>query len=179
MRKTTMWISMLSAALLSTAACHKKEDAGKAMDTAASSAQKAQEDVHDHANDVANVQKDLAKDQETMAKVQQTMAKDQAAVAKHQGQANAAETELAQARERYNVAANQRLSNLDAKIRQIEQKTGGKARDTAAKLRVRRDELASRLGATGNTVQADWDKLKTNVDDSFDKLETDVDTALK
>lgn len=172
MRKTTMWISMLSAALLSTAACNKKDDAGKAMDKAATSAQKAQDDVHDQAKDVAKEQKDVTKDQ-------QTMAKDQADVAKQQGEMNAAQLELTQARERYNVAASQRLTNLDGKIRQIELKTEATAKDTAAKLRVRRDEIASRLGAAGNTAQADWDKFKTDVDDSFDKLEKDVDSALK
>ncbi|MEO7732069.1 MAG: hypothetical protein ABIY55_13935 [Kofleriaceae bacterium] len=172
MRKTTMWISMLSAALLSTAACHKKDDAGKAMDKAATSAQKAQEDVNDQAKDVAKEQKDVNKDQ-------QTMAKDQADVAKQQGEMNAAQLDLTQARERYNVAASQRLTNLDGKLRQIELKTDATAKDTAAKLRVRRDEIASRLGAAGNTAQADWDKFKKDVDDSFDKLEKDVDSALK
>ncbi len=172
MRKTTMWISMLSAALLSTAACHKKDDAGKAMDKAATSAQKAQADVNDQAKDVAKEQKDVNKDQ-------QTMAKDQADVAKQQGEMNAAQTELVQARERYNVAASQRLTNLDGKIRQIELKTTATAKDTAAKLRVRRDEIATRLGAVGATVQADWDEYKKDVDDSFDKLEKDVDSVLK
>ena len=172
MRKTTIWISMLSAALLSTAACHKKDDAGKAMDKAATEASKAQEDVNDQAKDVAKQQKDVNKDQ-------QTMAKDQAAVAKQQGEMTAAQTELAQARERYNVAASQRLTNLDAKIRQIELKTDTTAKDTAAKLRVRRDEIATRLGAAGTTVQADWDRYKKDVDDSFDKLEKDVDSAVK
>ncbi len=41
--RNTIWISMLSAALLGGAACHKKDDAGKAMDKAATEAEKAQE----------------------------------------------------------------------------------------------------------------------------------------
>lgn len=172
MRKTTMWISMLSAALLSTAACHKKDDAGKAMDKAATSAAKAQEDVNDQAKDVTREQKDVTKDR-------QAMAKDQADVAKQQGEMNAAQGDLAQARERYNVAASQRLTNLDAKLSQIEQKPDASAKDTAAKLRARRDEIASRLSTAGNTAQGDWDKYKKDVDDSFDKLEKDVDSALK
>ncbi|HEY0191107.1 MAG TPA: hypothetical protein VGC42_08290 [Kofleriaceae bacterium] len=162
---------MIAATLLS-GACHKKDDSAKAMDKAASSAAKAQEDVRDQAKDVASEQKDVNKAQEKLDK-------EQADVAKQQGQLNAAQTDLAQARERYAVAAKQRLQNLDTKIAQIDAMTDAKAKDTAAKLRVRRDEVASRLSTVGTTVQADWDNYKKNVDDSFDKLDKDADDALK
>ncbi|MBC7976437.1 MAG: hypothetical protein H7138_15810 [Myxococcales bacterium] len=170
--RNTIWISMLSAAVLSTAACKTKEDSGEAMDKAATTAQKAQEDMRDQNKDIRDEQKDVANEQKDVAKEQQD-------VAKQQGELNAAGTELAQARERYNVAASQRLTNLDTKIRQIESGTTATAKDTAAKLRVRRDEIATRLGTSSTTVQADWDRYKKDVDDSFDKLEKDVDDALK
>lgn len=170
--RNRIWISMLSAALLSTAACKKKEDSGEAMDKAATTAQKAQEDIKEQNKDVANAQKDVANEQKDVAK-------EQGDVAKQQGELNAATTELAQARERYNVAASQRLTNLDNKIKQLEQSTKAGAKDAAARLRARRDEIASRLSGGTATVQADWDRYKKDTDDSFDKLEKDVDDALK
>jgi len=170
--RNTIWIAMLSTALLGGAACHKKDDAGKAMDKAATSAQKAQEDVHDQAKDMANEQKDVNKDADKMAK-------DQADVDKQRGELNAAQGDLAQARERYNVAAKQRLTNVDAKISQLEMKADAKAKDAASQLRARRDAIATRLGTIGNQAQADWDTFRKDVDDSFDKLEKDVDSALK
>src|SRR6185503_5757436 len=114
--RTTFWVSMVAAALLSGAGCKKKDESGKAMDKAATTAAKAQEDVREQAKDVANEQKDVAKEQKDVNK-------EQTDVAKQQAELNAAKEDLAQARERYNVAAKQRLSNLDAKIHEIEMKT--------------------------------------------------------
>ena len=170
--RNPIWISMLSAALLGGAACHKKDDAGKAMDKAASSAAKAQEDVRDQAKDIRDEQKDVNKDADKLAK-------DQADVAKQQGEMNAAQGDLAQARERYNVAAKQRLTNLDAKLSQLEMSTDAKIKADASKLRIRRDQIATRLGTVGSQTQADWDVFRKDVDDAFDKLEKDVDSALK
>jgi hypothetical protein len=163
---------MLSAALLSTAACKNKEDSGEAMDKAATTAQKAQEDIREQNKDIRDEQKDVAKEQKDVAN-------EQADVNKQQIEANAAGTELAQARERYNVAASQRLSNLDVKIKELDQRTTAGAKEAAAKLRARRDEIATRLGTASNTPTTDWDRYKKDVDDSFDKLEKDVDDALK
>ena len=123
--RTTFWVSMAAAALLSGAGCKKKDESGKAMDRAATTAAKAQENVNDQAKDVANEQKDVNKDR-------QDMAKDQADVAKQQGELNAAKGDLAQARERYTVAAKQRLSNLDARIHDIEMKSDAAADALAA-----------------------------------------------
>jgi chromosome segregation ATPase len=181
--RTSIWASMIAATLLTGAGCHKKDDSAKAMDKAATSAAKAQEDIRDQANDVNKQQKDVAKDQDRMAKDmakdQDKLNKDQADVAKQQGELGAAQSDLAQARERYSVAAKQRLANVDAKIQQLELRSDATARDTAAKLRVRRDEIANRLNAAGGQVQADWDAYKKAIDDTFDKLDKDVDKALK
>ena len=49
--RTTFWVSMVAAALLSGAGCKKKDESGKAMDKAATSAAKAQEDVREQAKD--------------------------------------------------------------------------------------------------------------------------------
>jgi DNA anti-recombination protein RmuC len=163
---------MIAAALLSGAGCHKKDDSAKAMDKAASSASKAQEDVHDQAKDVASEQKDVNKEQDKLAKEQND-------VAKQQGQMNAAQTDLAQARDRYALAAKQRLSNFDTKLTQIEAKADASAKDAAVKLRARRDQIASQLSAIGAQSQQDWDAFKKNVDDSFDKLDKDADDAIK
>src|SRR5678816_4448534 len=120
--RTTFWVSMVAAALLSGAGCKKKDESGKAMDKAATSAAKAQEDVREQAKDVANEQKDVAKEQKDVNK-------EQTDVAKQQGELNAAKDDLAQARERYNVAAKQRLQNLDAKTHEIEMRTDAAAKD--------------------------------------------------
>lgn len=170
--RTTLWASMVALVLASGAGCKKKDDSTKAMDKAASSAAKAQEDVNEQSKDVHNQQKDVIKDQ-------QNLSKDQADVAKQQGELSTAETELAQARERYSVAARQRLANLDTKIHELEASTSPAAKDAAAKLRVRRDELAVRLEAIGSQTQAGWDTFKKDVDTSFDKLEKDVNDATK
>ncbi len=168
--RTGIWASMIAATLLS-GACHKKDDSAKAMDKAAASASKAQEDVHDQARDVASEQKDVNKASDKLAK-------EQADVDKKQGDMNAAQTDLAQARDRYALAAKQRLSNFDTKLTQIEAKTDATAKDTAVKLRARRDQIATQLSAIGAQSQQDWDAFKKNVDDSFDKLDKDADDAI-
>jgi hypothetical protein len=169
--RTTIWASMIATALLSTAACHKKDDSAKAMDKAATSAAKAQENVNDQVKDVDSAQKDVNKEQKDVTK-------EENAVAKQEGELKMAETDLAQARERYGVAAKQRLSNLDAKIHQIEMKSDASAKSTATSLRARRDEIASRLDGVTAQSKANWDGYKKDLDDSFDKLDKDVDKAL-
>jgi small-conductance mechanosensitive channel len=162
---------MVAAALISGAGCKKKSETGKDMDRAATSAAKAQENVNDQAKDVAKEQKDVNKDQ-------QDLAKDQMDVNKEQRDVGGAKADLAQARERYSVAAKQRLANIDTKLQQIESKGDASAKDTAAKLRARREEIASRLNQVGTQAEASWDTYKKDVDDSFDKLDKDVDSAL-
>ena len=138
--RTTFWVSMVAAALISGAGCKKRDDSGKAMDKAATSAAKAQEDVNEQRKDVAEEQKDVNKDRQDMAKEQQD-------VAKQQAELNNANGDLAQARERYSVAAKQRLSNIDARIKELEMKADAASRDAATKLRARRDEISTRLNA--------------------------------
>lgn len=170
MRKL-IWIAMASVTLLASA-CKKKEEAGREMDRAASSAAKAQENVNDQAKDVYDQQKDVAKDQ-------QKMAKDQADVSKEQRDLNEAQIDLAQARDHYRDAARERLARLDDQIREVETRTDAAAKDAAAKLRVRRDELTARLDTIGAQVRTSWDGFKKDVDERFDTLERDIKDALK
>src|ERR1051325_1476195 len=73
--RTTIWASMIAAALLSAAGCKKRDDSAKAMDKAATSAQKAQEDVHDQMKDVNNAEKDVTKEQKDVTKEENNVAK--------------------------------------------------------------------------------------------------------
>jgi septal ring factor EnvC (AmiA/AmiB activator) len=159
-----IWIAIASAALF-TGACKKKDDSEKAMDRAASSAQKAQENVNDQAKDVRNEQKDVAKDQ--------------ADVNKQQRELDSAKTDLIQARDRFHEAAKQRLAKLDDDIKQLEARGDAAAKDTAARLRTQRDMLSTKIDAIGNAAQQDWDAFKKDVDDKFDKAENDARDALK
>lgn len=181
MRKM-IWIALTSTALFA-GACKKKDDSAKEMDRAASSAAKAQEDMSDQAKDVRSEQKDVNKDQQELAKDQrkdqQAMAKDQNDVAKQQGELDSARTDLVQARERFEVAAKQRLAKLDDKIHEVEANTDANARSAATSLRARRDELASKIDSMSAQSKADWKAFKKDVDDRFDKLESDAQNALK
>jgi hypothetical protein len=42
-----------------------------------------------------------------------------------------------------------------------------------------RDEIAVKLDAIGDQVQANWDAFKKDVDDRFDKLEKEARNALR
>jgi len=170
--RTSIWVSMITAALISSAGCRKTDESAKQMDKASTTAAKAQENVNEQVKDVTNQQKDVAKDQDKLAK-------DQADVAKQRGELTAAQTDLTQARDSYRTAAKQRVASLDAKLHQIEMKTDAQAKDTAAKLRVRRDQISTRLGAIDSQSAGDWDSFRKDVDGSFDKLEGDVNDALK
>ena len=165
-----MWIAMMSAALFA-GAC-KKNESEKAMDRAATSASKAQENVQDQAKDIRDEQKDVAKDQ-------QAMGKDQADVAKEQRELDSAKTDLVQARDRYREAAKQRLAKIDQDLQSLEARTDAAGKQMATDLRARRDEVANKLGMIGSQVQADWDNFKKDLDDKFDKLENDTHDALK
>lgn len=169
MRKM-IWIAMTSAALLA-GAC-KKNDSEKAMDRAASSAGKAQEDVKDQAKDIRDEQKDVRDEQKDVAKEQQD-------VAKQQGEMNTAKTDLVQARDRYQDAAKQRLAKIDSDIQQLEARSDAAAKDAAKRLRGERDQLAAKLDSIGSQTEANWDAFKKDVDDKFDKVENDARDALK
>lgn len=169
--RTTFWVSMFSAALLSVAGCKKKDDPDSAMDRAGATAAKAQEDMNDQRKDIASEQKDVMEDRKDLSK-------EQADVAKQQHELSAAQGDFAQARERYSVAAKQRLADIDAKLQQLEMKADASAKGAAAKLRVQRDALATKLSAVGNEAQSNWDTFKKDVDDGFDRLESDVKDAL-
>jgi hypothetical protein len=170
MRKM-IWIAVTSAALFA-GGCKKKDDSEKAMDRAATSAGKAQENVNDQAKDVRDEQKDVNKDQKEMAK-------DQNDVAKEQGDLSNAKTDLVQARDRYREAAKQRLAKIDDDIHQIEGRSDAAAKDTATRLRAERDALSTKLDTMGSQSKDSWDAFKKDTDDKFDKLENETRDALK
>lgn len=172
--RTTIWVSMIATALLGAGAC-KKDSPEKSMDRAASTAGKAQEDVQEQREDIRDEQKDVNKE---MNKERADVSDEVRDVNEQQGELNKAQTELAQARERYSVAAKQRLENIDNRIRQLEARGDAAAKDAAARLRARRDQIANRLSAVGAQAEAGWDNFKKDVDDGFEKLEKDIDDAL-
>ena len=195
--RTTLWISLLSTAVLAGGACKRKTETEKDMDRAATSAQKAQEDVNKNAKDVRDEQKDVTK-------AENNLNKQESDVAKQQGELNAAETNLAQARDRFVTAAKDRLAQLDQKIQDLSARTDAKAKEVAATAKIKRDEIAQKIEnakmlgttdpavrhdtgtkydpATGHTTVNDdksFKDFKKDLDDSFDKVEKDVNDALK
>jgi hypothetical protein len=168
--RTTFWVSMIATALLGAGAC-KKDSPEKSMDRAAASAAKAQEDVKEQREDIREEQKDVNKDRADMSK-------EATDVNKQQGELNQAQTDLAQARERFSVAAKQRIENIDKRLGELEARGDAAAKGAAAKLRTQRDQIANRLSAVGTQAEAGWDNFKKDVEDNFDKLEKDIDDAL-
>ena len=151
MRKTMIWCSLITAALCGSAC--KQDRADKASDQV----RKSVEEVQEQRKDLREEQKDVAKEQRDLAK---------------------AEGNLAQARANYVTAMRERLAAIDAKIAQLEARTDAKARDAAITMRARRHELANRLDSAEKRADAEWDRFRSDLDDTFKKVEADAKDAL-
>lgn len=77
----------------------------------------------------------------------------------------------------YETHSRERLSRIDAKIRELEARGEAAASKAAAELRVRRDQLSSRLQTVGQQAKAGWDQFEADMSRSFDELERDLDAA--
>ena len=108
MRKTMLWCSLISVALLG-GACKKSES-----EKAADQVRKSVEEVRDQREDVREQQKDVAKEQKDVVKEQRELAE--------------AQGELAKARANYVVTARERLARLDAKINDLERRADMKSK---------------------------------------------------
>jgi len=87
--------------------------------------------------------------------------------------------DLVAARDHYALAARERLAKIDLQLQDLEQRTDAKSKETAATLRVRRVELATRLDAAKDRAAGDWDRFKQDVDQGLDTVEKDLHDALK
>ena len=158
MRKTMFWCSLITAALCGSAC---KQDRSE----------KASEQVRKSVEEVQEQRKDVAKEQKDMAKEQQDMAKEQRDLAKAEGN-------LAQARANYVTAMRERLAAIDAKIGQLEARADAKVKDAAITLRARRNELANKVDSAEKRADSEWDRFRSDLDDTFKKVEADVKDAL-
>jgi septal ring factor EnvC (AmiA/AmiB activator) len=151
MRKSILWCSLISAALLG-GAC--KQDPS---DQAADQVRKSVEEVREQREDLREERKDVVEEQRELSK---------------------AEGELAKARANYIVTTRERLAKIDARINDLELRADAKAKDAAVGLRARRDMLAAQLDQASNRIDAsDWDDFRGDLEDTFKQIEKDVDRA--
>ena len=165
MKKTMLWCSLITAALCGSAC--KKEPTDKAGDQL----RKSVEEVRDQQKDVREEQKDVVKEQKDVAKEQRDVAKEQRELDKAEGN-------LAQARANYMTTTRERLAAIDGKIAQLEARATAKAKDAAIALRARRNALATKLDTADSRAEAEWDKFRTDVEDTFKQIEKDAKDAL-
>jgi chromosome segregation ATPase len=153
-------MSLLSLSLAAGACKDKQDD----TDHAATQVKKTAEDVNDQAKDLRETQTD-----------NDSTAKD---INSDRADLQAAKVDLNAAKEKYAVTLKDRLSKLDIKINELEQRADAKSHQAAVDLKARRDALATKTDQIKDRTAADWDAFTKNVDDSFDKLESDVNDAL-
>jgi septal ring factor EnvC (AmiA/AmiB activator) len=158
MRKTMLWCSLISVALLG-GACKKSES-----EKAADQVRKSVEEVRDQREDVREEQKDVAKEQKDVTKEQRELAE--------------AQGELAKARANYVVTARERLARIDAKINDLERRADAKSKDAAITLRARRDALASKLDSAASRVDDEWTEFRSDLDGTFKQIENDIEKSL-
>jgi hypothetical protein len=82
--------------------------------------------------------------------------------------------DFVQTRTTYETSARERLNRLNARIDELGQRADARAQDAAARLRVERDALASKLDRASQQAEAGWDAFESDVSRSFDKLESDI-----
>jgi septal ring factor EnvC (AmiA/AmiB activator) len=155
--RTTLWCSILSAALL-IGGCSKKSESQEAMDKASDQAAKARDEMQKERKDVDDQQSRLVKEQAEL---------------------DTAHTDLVQARAKYEQAAHDRLAAIDTRLHELAARSDAKARAAYADLQVRRDQLAAKLDEINKTANDRWDDFKKGADDTFAKLESDINDALK
>jgi predicted nucleic acid-binding Zn-ribbon protein len=159
--RAILWCSILSAAL-ATGACKKKQD-----DTGA-----AATEVKKTATNVDDQRKDFEETATNKGSTEKELNKAEADVA-------AAKADLAAARDKYSITVKDRLSKLDIRIHELENRTDAKSKDALDKLRTRRTELSTKIDAMNDRAAADWDAFTKDVDSTFDTIEKDVGNALK
>jgi septal ring factor EnvC (AmiA/AmiB activator) len=147
--RTILWSTVLSMALLGGVGCKKNE---------AEKVQAAEKNVDEQKKDVRDEQKD---------------------VNKQQGELQQAKIDLSAARADFERTARERLTKIDTKIAELEAKGDAKSKQSAADLRVRRDQAAAKLNDINNKTQDNWEAYKSDVSKDMDSFEADVDKALK
>lgn len=92
-------------------------------------------------------------------------------------QLDKAHSDVTDARDRYIAVAKQRLAKLDAQIDDLAKRADSSS--TAAALRARRDQLASKLDEMSRDPGATWERFKHDLDGAADSIEKDVERATK
>jgi len=90
-----------------------------------------------------------------------------------------AEQEFVQTRDQYAARTRARLEKIDDKLAELRQSADVRAKQAAAELRTRRDQLARRLDTVGMQAKRGWDQFETDLSRTFGELERDIDSAFK
>ena len=90
-----------------------------------------------------------------------------------------AEQEFVQTRKLYATRARERLERVDDKLAELRNRADARAKQAAAELRVRRDQLSRRLDTIGMQAKRGWDQFEVDLTRTFDELERDLDSAFK
>jgi len=85
--------------------------------------------------------------------------------------------EYTRVRSQFETTSRERLSKLDARIKELEQSASESAHQTAQELRKDRDELAMRIDQIRDQAKPAWDDFQAKVDDGFQRLEKRLDDA--
>ncbi|MBA3391626.1 MAG: hypothetical protein H0T89_03230 [Deltaproteobacteria bacterium] len=151
-----------------------KQDNSEATDQASKQLREAQDQVNTNTKDLTANEQDIEKRKRELATEQQELADKQKRLEEQQRALGSAQQTLAGARVAYAAAVKERLAKLDAALATLSRKTDAKARDAAAGLRARRDQLVVMLDAMAGTADPDWNKYTKDVDTTFDAIERDL-----
>jgi phage shock protein A len=161
--RSTLLISLLSAALLGGAACKKspEEKAEKGFEKAREELEETGGAVRKEGAEVEEKMKGAAEETKEVGAEKPEMAKPSA--------------ELEAARARYQAAAKDRLQRIDTRIAELEARGDAKSHETAMKLKEHRNELSTKLDKIGETTDASWNQFKADADSQFETIERDLD----
>lgn len=92
--------------------------------------------------------------------------------------AETANDDFTQARNAFEAHARERLSRIDARIRELESRGEAKGREMIPELRAKRDEAARELDEIGRETKAGWDRFESDVSRRFDEIDRNLDARL-
>jgi len=82
--------------------------------------------------------------------------------------------EFARTRDEFVATSKVRLRQLGDEIEKLSMRTDQEAKEAAARLRVKRDQLSARVERAENYTKANWKQFESDVSRAFDDLERDI-----
>lgn len=89
-----------------------------------------------------------------------------------------ANDDFAHTRNTFDTHARERLSRIDARIRELEARGETKGRQMLPELRAKRDEAARELAEIGRETKAGWDRFESDLSRRLDEIERELDARL-